>query len=195
MVSFAVRSRPSIVSSHEFDFDKDSLLRMLHDFDRDHSQLVGATEPSPLEELIDKFRQAAAEAANNAADAAKSLGRSGDTGSSSGAAADGAASRTSSNTSTSRTADPIKASSTSAAAARGPSNLGVKGSKDGAAADSQIVVPKTAEGILGPADQDAIQAGMQTVMGCYESELKSPIRHLMKGELARTLLIQVRSAI
>lgn len=56
-----------------------------------------------------------------------------------------------------------------------------------------IVVPKTAEGVLGPADQDAIQAGMMTVMDCYERELRQPIRHLVAGELARTLLIQARA--
>lgn len=50
------RSRPSIVSSDEFDSDKESLLRMLHDFDRDHARRVGATEPSPLEDLLSRFR-------------------------------------------------------------------------------------------------------------------------------------------
>ncbi len=42
-----------------------------------------------------------------------------------------------------------------------------------------------------PAQQDAINAGMSTVMTNYERELKSPIRHLIAGDLGRTLLIQV----
>lgn len=41
------------------------------------------------------------------------------------------------------------------------------------------------------ADSDAVNKGMQVIMMCYERDLKSPIRNLMIGELARTLLIQV----
>lgn len=32
-------------------------------------------------------------------------------------------------------------------------------------------------------------------MQCYEADVKKPIRGLLKGELARTLLIQVRPAL
>jgi len=39
---------------------------------------------------------------------------------------------------------------------------------------------------------DGITGGMSAVMACYEKELQSPIRNLVAGDLARTLLIQVR---
>lgn len=38
---------------------------------------------------------------------------------------------------------------------------------------------------------DSVSSGMAAVMACYEKELKSPIRNLVAGDLARTLLIQV----
>ena len=34
----------------------------------------------------------------------------------------------------------------------------------------------------------------QFMMGCYEDELKRPIRNLVNGQLLRTILIQVRVA-
>lgn len=40
-------------------------------------------------------------------------------------------------------------------------------------------------------EQDAIAQGMAAVMAAYESELKSPIKNLVLGDLARALLIQV----
>jgi hypothetical protein len=40
-------------------------------------------------------------------------------------------------------------------------------------------------------DSDAVNRGMAVVMACYENDLKRPLRSLVSGELARTLLIQV----
>lgn len=45
-----------------------------------------------------------------------------------------------------------------------------------------------------PHDLMAARGCVQAVMASYEEEMKSPIRNLMYGELARTLLIQVRPA-
>jgi hypothetical protein len=106
-------SRPSIVSSSEFQADKESLLRMLAEFMRDHP-----------------------EAAPTAAAAATAV------------------------------ASPAAAASSSS------SNSSVD--DFGALLDS-----------------DAVNRGMAVVMACYENDLKQPIRSLVSGELARTLLIQV----
>ena len=48
------------------------------------------------------------------------------------------------------------------------------------------VVPKT-----GPSGEELIMPGMEFMMECYEDELKRPIRNLVSGQLARSLLIQV----
>ena len=47
-------------------------------------------------------------------------------------------------------------------------------------------VPKT-----GPNGEELIMPGMEFMMECYEDELKRPIRNLVSGQLARSLLIQV----
>jgi hypothetical protein len=47
-------------------------------------------------------------------------------------------------------------------------------------------VPKT-----GPNGEELIMPGMEFMMVCYEDELKRPIRNLVSGQLARSLLIQV----
>jgi hypothetical protein len=107
-------SRPSIVSSTEFEADKESLLRMLSEFMRDHPE-VSTT---------------AAAAAGTAA------------------------------------ASPAAAASSSSS--------------------SSVAGP--VEGLL---DSDAVNRGMAVVMACYEKDLKQPIRSLVSGELAHTLLIQV----
>ncbi|DBA83396.1 hypothetical protein WJX79_000744 [Trebouxia sp. C0005] len=49
------------------------------------------------------------------------------------------------------------------------------------------VVPKT-----GPNGEELIMPGMEFMMECYEDELKRPIRNLVSGQLARSLLIQVQ---
>ena len=45
---------------------------------------------------------------------------------------------------------------------------------------------------LPPPDRDAVARGMAAVMACYEAELRAPVRGLVAGDLARTLLIQVQ---
>ncbi|WIA16343.1 hypothetical protein OEZ85_013041 [Tetradesmus obliquus] len=105
------RSRPSIVSSSEFEADKESLLRMLSEFMRDHPE-----------------------------------------------------------------APATAAAASPAAAANGSSS-------------SSSSVPGNVESLL---DSDAVNRGMAVVMACYENDLKRPIRSLVSGELARTLLIQVQ---
>ena len=47
-------------------------------------------------------------------------------------------------------------------------------------------LPKT-----GPNGEELIMPGMEFMMECYEDELKRPIRNLVSGQLARSLLIQV----
>ena len=54
------------------------------------------------------------------------------------------------------------------------------------AIESNDIVPKT-----GPNGEELIMPGMEFMMECYEDELKRPIRNLVSGQLARSLLIQV----
>jgi hypothetical protein len=120
-------SRPSIVSSAEFEADRDSLLRMLSDFQRDRPQFLTA---------------AAATAAAAAA---------------------------------------------AAATAGGPATSEAAGSTAAGGGDGSAAT----EAAGGGGAADAVGAGMAAVMSCYEAELKSPIRNIISGDLARTLLIQV----
>jgi len=53
---------------------------------------------------------------------------------------------------------------------------------------SDITPPKT-----GPDGEEVMMPGMEFMMECYEDELKRPIRNLVSGQLARSLLIQVSS--
>lgn len=65
-----------------------------------------------------------------------------------------------------------------------------QGAVDGAAGAAG---PATSQGgELVPLPPPAALEGMQLVMRCYEQELKKPIRNLINGELARSLLIQVQ---
>jgi hypothetical protein len=109
------------VSSSEFQADKESLLRMLSEFMKDHPEVI-------------------------------------------------------------TTAAAAAASTTAAAAETSPSAASSSSSSTMAAAGA-------VEGLL---DSDAVNRGMAVVMACYENDLKRPIRSLVSGELARTLLIQVR---
>lgn len=43
----------------------------------------------------------------------------------------------------------------------------------------------------GPSGEQLVMPGMEFMMQCYEDELKHPIRNLVSGQLARSLLIQV----
>lgn len=43
----------------------------------------------------------------------------------------------------------------------------------------------------GPSGEELVMPGMEFMMQCYEDELKHPIRNLVSGQLARSLLIQV----
>lgn len=45
----------------------------------------------------------------------------------------------------------------------------------------------------GPSGEELVMPGMEFMMQCYEDELKHPIRNLVSGQLARSLLIQVHS--
>ena len=47
--------------------------------------------------------------------------------------------------------------------------------------------------IAGPAGEELVMPGMEFMMQCYEDELKHPIKNLVSGQLARSLLIQVTS--
>lgn len=42
---------------------------------------------------------------------------------------------------------------------------------------------------------EVVMPGMEFMMECYEDELKKPIRNLVSGQLARSLLIQVEHVI
>ena len=44
---------------------------------------------------------------------------------------------------------------------------------------------------MGPGGEEVVMPGMEFMMQCYEDELKHPIRNLVSGQLARSLLIQV----
>ena len=55
-----------------------------------------------------------------------------------------------------------------------------------AVAGSSDTLPKT-----GSNGEELIMPGMEFMMECYEDELKRPIRNLVSGQLARSLLIQV----
>lgn len=123
----AACSRPSIVSNSEFEADKQSLLRMLAEFQQDHPAAA-----------------AVAAVINTKA------------------------------TPAAPTAGPSAASTVPAAHSSIDSSSG-----------SLLVGDQLLN------DSDAVNRGMQVVMRCYERDLKSPIRNLVAGELARTLLIQV----
>ena len=47
----------------------------------------------------------------------------------------------------------------------------------------------------GPNGEELIMPGMEFMMECYEDELKRPIRNLVSGQLARSLLIQVQATL
>lgn len=47
----------------------------------------------------------------------------------------------------------------------------------------------------GPSGEELVMPGMEFMMQCYEDELKHPIRNLVSGQLARSLLIQVRPTV
>ena len=44
----------------------------------------------------------------------------------------------------------------------------------------------------GLTEEEVVMPGMEFMMQCYEHELKHPIKNLVSGQLARSLLIQVR---
>lgn len=49
-----------------------------------------------------------------------------------------------------------------------------------------------ADGEAAELREDSAEEGMATLMAVYEQELKRPIRNLVNGQLARSLLIQAR---
>lgn len=64
----------------------------------------------------------------------------------------------------------------------------------GAAVATAAVSPATAsfpDGEGGSGNSSSMISGMQAVMRSYESELRSPLRNLLMGDLARAMLIQV----
>lgn len=46
------------------------------------------------------------------------------------------------------------------------------------------------QGEAAGAGEDSAEEGMATLMAVYEQELKRPLRNLINGQLARSLLIQ-----
>ncbi len=60
-----------------------------------------------------------------------------------------------------------------------------EGSKDRAAAEGDK------SGEMKGDEGDELLPGMAFMMGCYEDELKKPIRNLVNGSLLRAILIQV----
>lgn len=76
------------------------------------------------------------------------------------------------------------------------------GSSNGSASGGSVAAQGTGSGVteaavpgsgeVVPLNPPAELEGMQLVMRCYEQELKKPVRNLINGELARSLLIQVQ---
>lgn len=154
------RSRPSIVSNGEFETDKESLLRMLQDFQADRPQ----------------FARAAAATAATAA-----------------AAAGAAHSSTGTPASGSGGGGGARSVGGGAGAAASPSSSAGGAHSSGGGSGGGVELGVQELDVAGaPSDMDAVGAGMASVMACYEAELKSPMRNLVAGDLARTLLIQVR---
>ena len=56
---------------------------------------------------------------------------------------------------------------------------------------NEVVSSNSSVPNLGPNGEELIMPGMEFMMECYEDELKRPIRNLVSGQLARSLLIQV----
>jgi hypothetical protein len=67
----------------------------------------------------------------------------------------------------------------------------VDGTSTNISTSSNSSTTSTSSTTTGGADA-ALEEGMAAVMACYEAELRQPIRNLVAGDLARTLLIQVQ---
>ena len=155
------------MSDAEFSADKESLLRMLTDFEHDRPRLVAAAAAAAASQNppADPF---AVTPSPDPAPITTATTTTTTTTSSSSSSINGA----------SPTQPPAAAAAASGGSSSGSSNGGVNGA----------VAPIAG---LATADQEVIARGMSAVMAAYEDQLKSPIRHLIAGDLARTLLIQV----
>jgi hypothetical protein len=130
----------------EYEADRDSLQRMLDEYQRDFVRRRGRTA------ALTRTAAAAAAAASAAAAAASA---------------------------TAATTTAIAAPATSAAASARPAPPPGPGA-----------APVGGEAGEGVVDADLLR-GMELMMRTYEEELKQPIKNLVAGDLARSMLIQV----
>lgn len=124
-----LRDRPSIVSSAEYESDKASLQRMIHDFVADRGGGGGGGGGS-------------------------------------------------------KKVSPASAATPGGGIAGGGSYVTLQPTAGGAGGGGDAAAAAAAD--------TALLAGMQSVMSSYEQEMRSPIRNLVAGDLARCLLIQVQ---
>ncbi len=87
-----------------------------------------------------------------------------------------------------------RAAAATAAAATAAAATSGSPSPPAAAASGPTGPPTGSSSGSSSSGPDGVGGGMAAVMSCYESELRSPIRNLVAGDLARTLLIQVGAA-